>query len=226
MSIAVYVLVGMNRRQRESAEGALKYFLLGAFSTAFLLYGIALVYGATGSTNLVQSSADASPTLALGDSPMLLVGVALLLVGFGFKVAAAPFHMWAPDVYEGAPTPITGVHGGGGEGGGVCGVAARLDRGVSGHVYPDWHDAVWWLAALTMFVGNLVALQQRNLKRMLAYSSIAHTGFLLVALAAGTARRRARSCSTCSPTRWPRWALSPSSSSLRIAAIQRADADR
>ena len=186
MSISVYVLVGLNRRSQRSAEGALKYFLLGAFSTAFLLYGIALVYGATGSTNLSIIGGRIG-ALALGDSPMLLVGVALLLVGFGFKLAAAPFHMWAPDVYEGAPTPITGYM--------AAAVKAaafvaflRVWIEAFGHIYAVWHDALWWLAAITMFVGNLVALQQRNLKRMLAYSSIGHTGFLLVAVAAATSQ--------------------------------------
>ena len=186
MSVSVYVLVGINRRSARSAEGALKYFLLGAFSTAFLLYGIALVYGATGSTNLAQIGGRIG-ALSLGDSPMLLVGVALLLVGFGFKLAAAPFHMWAPDVYEGAPTPITAYMAAAVK---AAAFAAFLRVWIEafGHIYVAWHDAVWWLAAVTMFVGNLVALQQRNLKRMLAYSSIGHTGFLLVALASATSQ--------------------------------------
>lgn len=186
MSVSVYVLVGLNRRSARSAEGALKYFLLGAFSTAFLLYGIALVYGATGSTNLAQIGGRIG-ALSLGDSPMLLVGVALLLVGFGFKLAAAPFHMWAPDVYEGAPTPITAYMAAAVK---AAAFAAFLRVWIEafGHIYVAWHDAVWWLAAVTMFVGNLIALQQRNLKRMLAYSSIGHTGFLLVALASATSQ--------------------------------------
>ena len=184
MSVSVYVLVGMNRRSARSAEGALKYFLLGAFSTAFLLYGIALVYGATGSTNLAEIGGRIG-ALSLGASPMLLTGIALLLVGFGFKLAAAPFHMWAPDVYEGAPTPITGYM--------AAAVKAaafvaflRVWMEAFGHLFMSWHTAVWWLAAVTMFVGNLIALRQRNLKRMLAYSSIGHTGFLLVAVAGAT----------------------------------------
>ncbi len=186
MSVSVYVLVGMNRRSARSAEGALKYFLLGAFSTAFLLYGIALVYGATGSTNLSEIGGRIA-ALSLGDSPMLLVGVALLLVGFAFKLAAAPFHMWAPDVYEGAPTPITAYMAAAVK---AAAFAAffRVWIEAFGHIYTAWHDALWWLAAVTMFVGNLVALQQRNLKRMLAYSSIGHTGFLLVALTSATSQ--------------------------------------
>lgn len=186
MSVAVYVLVGLNRRKARSAEGALKYFLLGAFSTAFLLYGIALVYGATGATNLTVIGARIA-ALGLGSNPMLLVGMALLLVGFGFKLAAAPFHMWAPDVYEGAPTPITAYMAAGVK---AAAFAAFLRVWIEafGHVPSAWHMAVWWLAVATMLVGNLVALQQRNLKRMLAYSSIGHTGFLLVAVAAGTSQ--------------------------------------
>ena len=186
MSVSVYVLVGLNRRSARSAEGALKYFLLGAFSTAFLLYGIALVYGATGSTNLAEIGGRIG-MLSLGDSPMLLIGVALLLVGFAFKMAAAPFHMWAPDVYEGAPTPITAYMAAAVK---AAAFAAFIRVWIEafGHIYVAWHDAVWWLAAVTMFAGNLIALQQRNLKRMLAYSSIGHTGFLLVALASATSQ--------------------------------------
>src|SRR5687767_10534814 len=186
MSVSIYVLVGMNRRSARSAEGALKYFLLGAFSTAFLLYGIALVYGATGSTNLSEIGGRIS-ALSLGDSPMLLVGVALLLVGFAFKMAAAPFHMWAPDVYEGAPTPITGYMAAAVKAAAFAAFFRVWIEGF-GHIYVAWHDALWWLAVVTMFVGNLVALQQRNLKRMLAYSSIGHTGFLLVAITSATSQ--------------------------------------
>src|SRR5450759_4195379 len=156
MSVAVYVLAGLNRRSEKSAEGALKYFLLGAFATGFLLYGVALIYGATGSTNFFEIG----QVVARGNfvaRPMMLVGTGLLLVGFGFKVAVAPFHMWAPDVYEGAPTPIT----------------AFMATAVKA-------------AAFAMFVGNTVALAQRNLKRLLAYSSIAHSGYLMVAVATGT----------------------------------------
>jgi NADH-quinone oxidoreductase subunit N len=184
MSIAVYVLAGLDRRANRSAESALKYFLLGAFSTGFLLYGIALIYGATGSTNLAMIG-ERIQALQLGQSPMLLVGVALLLVGFAFKVAAAPFHMWAPDVYEGAPTPVTAFMAAGVK---AAAFAAFLRVWLEAFpsIYTEWHKAIWWLAAITMVVGNVVALQQRNLKRMLAYSSVAHTGFILVALAAGT----------------------------------------
>ncbi|MGH7654851.1 MAG: NADH-quinone oxidoreductase subunit N [Gemmatimonadaceae bacterium] len=184
MSIAVYVLAGMNRRSRRSAEGALKYFLLGAFATGFLLYGIALVYGATGSTNLSTIGAQIV-THRLAHQPMLLIGIGMLMVGFGFKVAAVPFHMWAPDVYEGAPTPITAF------------MAAAVKAAAFAAFLRVWResfdllDAAWlvplcWVAAATMVYGNVVALAQRNIKRMLAYSSIVHSGYLLVAIAAGT----------------------------------------
>ncbi|MGK2933823.1 MAG: NADH-quinone oxidoreductase subunit N [Gemmatimonadaceae bacterium] len=181
MSVAVYVLAGMNRRSDRAAEGALKYFLLGAFSTCFLLYGIALVYGATGSTHLATIAERVGGTGAL--SPLLLVGMALLVVGFGFKVAAVPFHMWAPDVYEGAPTPVTAYM--------AAAVKAaafasflRVWMEAFPQVFVQWHYAIWWLAVVTMVVGNLVALAQKNIKRMLAYSSIAHAGYILVAVLA------------------------------------------
>ena len=184
MSIAVYVLAGLNRRSARSAEAAIKYFLLGAFSTAFLLYGIALVYGATGATNLV-AIANVVSTHQLSDSPMLLAGIALLLVGFGFKVAAAPFHMWTPDVYEGAPTPITGYMAAAVKAAAFAAFLRVWIEAFSGS-YVRWYTAVWWIAAITMVVGNVIALAQQNLKRLLAYSSIAHSGFVLVALVAGT----------------------------------------
>lgn len=184
MSIAIYVLVGMNRRTERSAEGAIKYFLLGAFSTAFLLYGIALVYGATGATNFVAIRSSIL-RFDLARNGLLLVGIALLLVGFGFKIAAAPFHMWAPDVYEGAPTPITAYMAAAVK---AAAFAAffRLWLEAFPSLLSSWHQAVWWLAAITMVVGNVVALAQRNIKRLLAYSSIAHAGYILVALVVGT----------------------------------------
>ncbi|MCX5755192.1 MAG: NADH-quinone oxidoreductase subunit N [Gemmatimonadetes bacterium] len=184
MSIAVYVLAGINRSSVRSAEGALKYFLLGAFSTAFLLYGIALIYGATGTTSIPDIGARIV-TYSLVHHSMLLIGVGLLLVGFAFKVAAVPFHMWAPDVYEGAPTPITAY------------MAAVVKAAAFAMFFRVWLESfnlldgawlapIWWVAAATMVVGNVVALSQRNVKRMLAYSSIVHGGYLLVAVASGT----------------------------------------
>ena len=185
MSIAVYVLAGLNRRSPKAAEAALKYFLLGAFSTAFLLYGIALVYGATGTTNLV-AIANTVVRHHMTSSPMLLVGVALLLIGFGFKTAAVPFHMWAPDVYDGAPTPTTAYMAAA-----VKAAAFAAFLRVWLEAFPDlfvqWHFAAWWLAAITMVVGNVIALAQKNIKRMLAYSSIAHGGYILVSLVIGNA---------------------------------------
>jgi NADH-quinone oxidoreductase subunit N len=187
MSVAVYVLAGMNRRSARSAEGALKYFLLGAFSTAFLLYGIALVYGALGTTNLAEIDSRVSGMSAQA-IVLLPIGVGLLLIGFGFKVAAVPFHMWAPDVYEGAPTPVTAFMAAGVK---AAAFAAFLRVwieafGTMGGSVAWWYTPVFWLAVASMVVGNLVALAQRNIKRLLAYSSIAHAGYLLVALSTGT----------------------------------------
>lgn len=180
MSMAVYVLVGFNRKEPRSSEGALKYFLLGAFSSCFLLYGIALLFGATGSTNLAEIGVQAE---MLGGNPMFLVGVGMLLVGLGFKIAAVPFHMWAPDAYDGAPTPITAFM--------ATGVKAaafaafiRVFSVTLGPVYESWGMVLGWIAVITMFAGNLIALTQGSVKRMLAYSSIAHAGYLLVALVA------------------------------------------
>lgn len=184
MSVAVYVLAGMNRRSVRSAEASLKYFLLGAFATGFLLYGIALVYGATGTTQLAGISEQAL-RLELKWDPMFLTGIALMLVGMGFKVAAAPFHMWAPDVYDGAPTPTTAFMAATVK---AAAFAAFLRIWFEGFYYAwtGWASAVWWLSVVTMVVGNVIALQQKNIKRMLAYSSIVHSGYLLVAVLAAT----------------------------------------
>ena len=184
MSVAVYVLAGLNRRSEKSAEGAIKYFLLGAFSTGFLLYGIALVYGATGTTNLTQIG-ERVAQVGLSSNALLVVGIALLLIGFGFKVALAPFHMWAPDVYEGAPTPITAYMAAAVKAAAFAGFLRVWLEAFSG-VTSSWHGPVWWLAVATMIVGNLVALAQKNIKRMLAYSSIAHAGYITVAVAIAT----------------------------------------
>ncbi len=177
-SISSYVLAGYRRDSIKSSESAMKYFLLGSFATAFFLYGIAMVYGVTGSTNLA--------TLATADShsTMLRLGLTLILVGLGFKVAIAPFQIWTPDVYEGAPTPVTALFSAGPKAAAfalLLRIFATIDAATS-----YWFWVFWILAALTMFVGNLGALVQTNIKRVLAYSSIAHAGYILVALAAVT----------------------------------------
>jgi NADH-quinone oxidoreductase subunit N len=182
MSVPVYVLTGVNRRDWRSGEGALKYFLLGAFSSAFFLFGVALTYGATGTTNLALI---ASVTGGPEASPLLLLGVAMLIVGFGFKTAAVPFHMWTPDAYEGAPAPITGFMAAGVK---AAAFAAflRVFLTAFGGLTETWSQLIVWLAIITMVAANLIALAEGNVKRMLAYSSIAHAGYLLVALATGT----------------------------------------
>ena len=181
MSIAVYALSAFNRRDRRSAEAGLKYFLLGAFSTGFFLYGIALVYGATGSTHL--PSIALSVSLDGSGSPLLLIGIALLSVGFAFKVSAVPFHMWTPDVYEGAPAPVTAFMSAGVKAAAFAAFFRVFLVSFPG-AYTEWYGVMWWLAAITMVVANLIALVQTNVKRMLAYSSVAHGGYLLVGLTA------------------------------------------
>jgi NADH-quinone oxidoreductase subunit N len=183
MSISLYVLVGFRRGQLESNEAALKYFLLGAFASGFLLYGIALVYGATGSTNLRAIAAFMADSPML-QNPLFVTGGLLLLVGFGFKVAAVPFHMWAPDAYEGAPTSVTGFMSAGAKAAGFAAIL-RVSMSALAEVQGDWRPILSWIAILTMTLGNVTALLQTNVKRMLAYSSIAHAGYVLVALAAG-----------------------------------------
>ncbi len=177
-SISSYVLAGYRRDTIKSSESAMKYFLLGSFATAFFLYGIALVYGVTGTTNLALMSA------ADNTSNLLKLGLALILIGLGFKVAAAPFQLWTPDVYEGAPTPVTALFSAGPKAA-TFALLLRIFADVPAATH-FWFWAFWILAVLTMFVGNLGALVQTNVKRMLAYSSIAHAGYILVAFAAVT----------------------------------------
>ena len=183
MSLALYVLVGFQRNRLDSNEASMKYFLLGAFASGFLLYGIALLYGATGTTHLGRMAAflAGSPLL---DNPLLVAGSLLLLVGFAFKVAAVPFHMWTPDAYEGAPTTVTGYMSVGAKAAGFAALL-RVVLLALADLQTDWRPILTWLAILTMTVGNVTALLQNNLKRMLAYSSIAHAGYVLVALVAG-----------------------------------------
>jgi NADH-quinone oxidoreductase subunit N len=183
MSISLYVLAGFKREDLRSNEASLKYFLMGAFATGFLLYGIVMIYGSTRSTNLE----DIIKSIAYnnGNADLLLwAGVGLLLVGFGFKIASVPFHMWVPDVYEGAPTSITAFISAGPK---AAGFAALLRVFLFSFVTikMDWTTIIWIMSALTMTTGNIVAIAQSNVKRMLAYSSIAHAGYVLVALVAG-----------------------------------------
>ena len=182
LSIALYVLAAFNHRRAESGEAALKYFVLGGFSSAVFLYGIALTYGATGTTNLPQI-ADYLSRNVIVHNGVLLGGLALLLVGFGFKIAAVPFHMWSPDVYEGSPSPIAGFMAAVAKAGAF---AALLRVFVTSFptVRADWQPVVWVLALLSLVLGAVVALTQRDVKRMMAYSSINHVGFILLGVEA------------------------------------------
>ena len=189
-SLALYILVGLNRAEPRSAEAALKYFLLGAFASGFLLYGMALVYGQAGTTALAGVR---DHVISLGTPvPVLLtVALGLMIVGFGFKVALVPFHMWTPDAYEGAPTSVTAFMSVGAKAAGFAALGRVVlytfgDATSQAGLYGQWVWVLAILAAVTMTVGNLAALRQTNLKRMLAYSSIAHAGYVLVGLAAGT----------------------------------------
>lgn len=183
MSICLYVLAGFFRIRVKSNESALKYFLLGAFATGFFLYGIALVYGASGTTDL---KAIATQYASLSSLPMFWIGVGFLVIGFSFKVGAVPFHMWVPDVYEGSPTTISAFMSTGAK---AAGFAAFLL--VTSHFLMDGTEkissVIATLAAASMILGNVIAISQNNLKRMLAYSSIAHAGYMLIGLAAGNA---------------------------------------
>jgi NADH-quinone oxidoreductase subunit N len=178
LSIPLYVLAAFNRKMVTSEEAGIKYFLLGAFSTGFVVYGIALVFGATETTSLYGIVEKVS----LGEVPILLltIGAALILVGFSFKVAAVPFHMWTPDVYQGAPTAVTAFMAAGAK---IAGFAAllRVFSTAFSSLAVDLTPILWGLAAVTMVVGNLLAISQTDIKRMLAYSSIAHAGYILMA---------------------------------------------
>src|SRR5687768_9908736 len=222
LSIATYVMAGFRRADVRSNESSLKYFILGSFSSAFLLFGIALVYGATakavpsgaasagaavqytvmaGTTNISEIAERINDSLY---PPLLFAGAAMLLIGFAFKVALAPFHVWTPDVYEGAPTPVTAFMAAGPKAAGFAAfmrvflfafpvvAAAAAGRGTGAQLHSAWLDALWLLAILTMSVGNVVALVQTNVKRMLAYSSIAHAGYALVGFVAAGAADAAR----------------------------------
>ncbi|MFV0308993.1 MAG: NADH-quinone oxidoreductase subunit N [Desertimonas sp.] len=187
LSLALYVLAASNRRRSRSGEAGLKYFILGGFSSAFFLYGAALIYGAIGSTNFSRIADAMGDTVLIGGNDSLaLAGVALLMVGLAFKVAAAPFHVWTPDVYQGAPSPVTGFMASVGK---VAAFAAVLRVLVSGLPFyrDDWRPVIWVLAVASLLVGSFLAVVQTNVKRMLAYSSISHAGFMLVGVEAAGA---------------------------------------
>ena len=183
MSLSLYVLAGLFKSQLAAGEASMKYFLLGAFASSFMLYGIALVYGATGATNLERVGAAAA---AQGHAPLLAIGLGLLLVGFGFKTSFVPFHMWAPDVYQGAPTSVTALIATGSKAAAFAALIRVLVVALRS-AQADWTVLLWAVAVVTMTLGNVVAIAQSNLKRMLAYSSIAHAGYMLVGLVAGGA---------------------------------------
>ncbi len=184
LSISLYVLAAFDRRRLTSQEAGLKYFVLGSFSSAVFLYGIALTYGATGTTNLSGIAVFLASNTLLHDG-VLLIGVALLLVGLGFKVAAAPFHMWTPDVYEGAPTPVTAFMAAATKAAAFAAVL-RVFAGAFQLYRVDWRPAVFGLSVLSMLVGSVAAVVQTDVKRMLAYQSIAHAGFVLIGVQAAT----------------------------------------
>lgn len=186
MSVSLYVLAGFNRGNAKSNEAGLKYFLLGAFSTGFLLYGMALIYGATGTTRIYQIATVLGQMTLPSGNIMLLAGMLLMMTGFCFKIAAAPFHMWTPDVYEGAPTPMTAFMSAGPKAAGFAALL-RILLVAMPTLQVEWSQLLWVLAVLTMTIGNITALRQDNIKRMLAYSSIAHAGYALVGLTAGNA---------------------------------------
>jgi NADH-quinone oxidoreductase subunit N len=184
MAIAFYILTGLLKPNRRSNEAAIKYFLLGTFSLGLLLYGMSLIYGLSGTTNLRTI---AIAVAAHGRDPWLVLAVILVVAGMGFKIAAVPFHMWAPDVYEGAPTPITAFLSVGSKAASFAMLLRIFFEGLPS-MSADWTMLFYVLSILTMTVGNVAALTQSNLKRMLAYSSIAHAGYILIGLIAGTPR--------------------------------------
>lgn len=191
LSIPLYVLAAFRVPDTRSEESGMKYFILGAFASAFLVYGSALIFGATGTTNLPKIFEQVGIIVVGGHSPLLLIlGAGLILVGLGFKVAVVPFHMWTPDVYEGAPTPVTAFMSVGAKAGGFAAllriVVIALPTLVlkEGQTAATWQTTFWIVAALTLILGNLVAISQSNIKRMLAYSSIAHAGYIMMAVAA------------------------------------------
>ncbi len=184
MAVSFYILAGFLKTNQRSNEAAVKYYLLGAFSTGVLLYGMSLLYAVSGSTRLSEIAVAVG---AQGSDGLTILAVILIGAGMGFKIAAVPFHMWAPDVYEGAPTPITAYLSVGSKAAAFAMLLRIFAEGLS-TIMPDWQMFFWWLAVLTMTVGNIAAITQSNTKRMLAYSSIAHSGYVLIGIVAGTSR--------------------------------------
>jgi NADH-quinone oxidoreductase subunit N len=183
-SISTYIMAGFRRKSAKSPESALKYFLLGSFATAFFLYGIALVFGATGSTRIGEIGSAVAQAVAGGAaSPLLFIGLAMITIGLCFKASAAPFHVWTPDVYEGAPAPVVALMSTGPKIAAFA-VLLRIAFGAFPLLRGHWVPVLWWVAAASMTIGNLGALRQRSVKRILAYSSIAHAGYLMVAFTA------------------------------------------
>lgn len=185
MSIALYVMAAYHRRRTQSGEAGLKYFLLGSFSSALFLYGVALIYGATGSVEFVLIG-NFLTTNVLANGGVLLGGMALVIVGLGFKVAAVPFHYWTPDVYQGSPTPFTGYMAAVAKAAGFAGLLRVLTQALRTQ-QADWRPAIWLIAVLTLIVGSVLAIAQKDLKRMMAYSSISQAGYVLVGLQAASA---------------------------------------
>ena len=180
ISISLYILAGVRRKDIKSNEAALKYFLLGAFATGFLLYGMALIYGSTGSTKLAIISKVISEGQIISE-PLMLMGVVLLIIGFSFKVAAVPFHMWAPDVYQGAPTPVTAFMAVGPKAASLAAFYRVMTEAMPELSY-SWEILLCIVSVLSMFIGNLGAIMQTNIKRLIAFSSVSHVGYLLIAI--------------------------------------------
>ncbi|MGB9735056.1 MAG: NADH-quinone oxidoreductase subunit N [bacterium] len=185
MSLSVYPLVGFTRDRQISLEGAMKYLVLGAFATAFLLYGIALVYSVLGTTNFYTIAKVLVTSGNMTDNLVMMAGVALILIGFSFKVALVPFHAWTPDAYQGAPAPITGFMAAAVKAASFAAIIKLIVVVLYTYHIPV-AEAMWWLSAITMFMGNVIAVMQKDVKRMLAYSSIAHAGYIVVGLVAET----------------------------------------
>ncbi len=188
LSLSLYLMAASDRRREQSQEAGLKYFVLGGFASAFLLYGIALIYGATGGISISAVSEQLSRGITNGNNDvLLLIGIGMLLVGLGFKVSAAPFHVWTPDVYQGSPTPVTSYMASAGKVAAFAAILRLLISGLNTRV-DDWRPVIFVLAILTIFVGSTMAVVQTDVKRMLAYSSVSHAGFILVGVEAASHR--------------------------------------